>query len=126
MGIASGRLRHQVRIDDLVDVLDSNGDPARDEQGATIREWQEVVTVRAAIEPLRVREFVQSAATQSELTTYIVVRYRAGLTAAMRIVHLVDGVDGRIFNPAGWAPDKDSGLDHLVALCSEGVSTDGQ
>ena len=126
MAIGAGVLRHRVRIDQLVDVLDSNGEPARDGQGATIREWSEVATVWAAIEPLSARERMQSAAMQSEVTARIVMRFRTGLDAAMRFVHLVNGTDSSIYNPAGFIPDKESGLEHLTVPVSAGISTDGQ
>lgn len=125
MSIAAGRLRHRVRIDELSDVLDSNGEPARDDQGATIRDWQAVATVWAAIEPASAREFIQSAAMQSQITVKIIIRHRTGLDAAMRLVHVVNGVDSNIYNPQGFLADKQSGLEYLTIPCSEGVS-DGQ
>lgn len=110
----------------MQDLLDSNGEPARDEQGATLRDWVEVATVWAAIEPSSAREFIQSASMQSQITARIVIRYRAGLNAAMRLVHLVDGVPGKIYDPEGFLADKESGLEYLTIPCSEGVSDDGQ
>lgn len=122
MAYASGKLRHRVRIDQLVDVLDSSGEPVRDEQGASVRDWEEVATVWAAIEPLSVREFIQSAAMQSQTSARIVIRYRSGLDAAMRLVHLVDGADFRIYNPAGFLADAQSGLEYLTIPVGEGVN----
>jgi SPP1 family predicted phage head-tail adaptor len=122
MTLAAGKLRHRVRIEQYVDVLDSNGEPARGEQGEFIKEWEEVATVWAAIEPLSAREFIQSASMQSQITARITIRYRSGLNAAMRLVHLVNDVQSKIFNPAGFLADKESGLEYLTIPCSEGVN----
>lgn len=125
MALASGRLRHRVRIEEYVDVLDSNGEPARGEQGEFIKEWAEVATVWAAIEPLAAREFIQSAAMQSQVTARITIRQRDGLNAAMRLVHVVNGADGKVYDIEGVLADKDSGLEYLTIPVSEGTN-DGQ
>lgn len=122
MSLEPGRLRHTVRIEEYADVLDSAGEPLRGPQGEFIKEWQEVATVWASIEPLSAREFMQSAAMQSQITARIVIRYREGLHAAMRIVHIAKGM---IYNPAGFLADKVSGLEYLTIPVSEGVN-DGQ
>jgi SPP1 family predicted phage head-tail adaptor len=119
MSLEPGKLRHRVRIEEYVDVLDSAGAPVRGPQGEFLKEWQEVATVWAAIEPLSAREFVQSQAVQSQVSARIIIRYRAGLDAAMRIVHIASG---RIYNPAAFLADKDSGLEYLTAPVSEGVN----
>jgi len=122
MAIASGKLRHRIRIEEYADVLDSNGEPARGDQGEFIKEWREVATVWAAIEPLSAREFIQSASMQSQVTARIVIRYRSGLDSAMRLVHLVNGAPNKIYNPQGFLSDKESGLEYLTIPCSEGVN----
>lgn len=122
MSLEPGKLRHRVRIEEYADVLDSAGDPVRGPQGEFVKEWQEVATVWAAIEPLSAREFMQSAAIQAQVTARIVIRYREGLNAAMRIVHIASG---KLYNPAGFLADKDSGLEYLTIPVSEGVN-DGQ
>lgn len=76
--------------------------------------WANVaVNVAAAIEPLSVRGFIASQQMQSDISACIVIRYRAGLKADMRIVH-----GTRIYQPFGWLPDQDSGLEYLTAPCS--------
>ena len=122
MSLEPGKLRHRVRIEEYVDVLDSAGDPVRGPQGEFVKEWQEVATVWAAIEPLSAREFIQSAAMQSQVTARMVIRYRDGLDAAMRLVHVAAD---KIYNPEGFLPDKVSGLEYLTIPVSEGVN-DGQ
>lgn len=111
----AGKLRHRVTIERLTPLEDSAG-PMRDAQGETVRAWLPIATVWASIEPLSVREFIAAAATQSQVTTRITIRYRDGLDAAVRIVH-----GGKIYNPAGFLPDKDSGIESLTIPCSEGI-----
>lgn len=83
-----GRLRHRVRIEKEDYLRDSHGDIIRDPiTGETSRGWVEVATVWAAVEPLQGREFFESGAVQSQVTTRIRMRYRPGLTPAMRLVH---------------------------------------
>lgn len=125
MSIAAGTLRHRVRIEEYVDVADSNGDPLRGDQGEFVKVWQEVVTVWAAIEPLSAREFLAAQALQSQVSARITIRYRTGLDAAMRFVHLVNGLPSKLYNPAGFLADKESGLEYLTIPVSEGVN-DGQ
>lgn len=74
----AGTLRHRVTIQQLsADTKDADGRPAGS--------WQDVATVWAAVEPLRGREFWEAAAQQSEVTIRVRIRYRAGITAAMRV-----------------------------------------
>lgn len=103
MTLAAGRLRHRVRIEQPVDTRDPD-------TGGVITAWQLVAEVWAAIEPLSTREFIQAAAVQSAITGRIIIRYRDGLASNLRMVH-----NGQVLNPAGWLPDKDSGLEYLTA-----------
>lgn len=127
MSIEAGKLRHRVRIEQYVDLLDSNGEVIQDPvTGEVSRAWVEVATVWAAIEPLSAREFIAAQATQSKTVARVVLRFRDGLNAAMRLVHLRTGRPDVIYNPAGFLPDVDSGLEYLTAPVSTGVSADGQ
>ena len=127
MTLAAGRLRHRVLIEQYVLALDSNGDVAQDPAtGETSGSWQEVVTVWAAIEPLSAREFLAAQATQSQVTARVLIRHRSDLDASMRLVHMVNGARGAVYNPAGFLADKDSGLEYLTIPVSAGVSTSGQ
>jgi SPP1 family predicted phage head-tail adaptor len=85
--------------------------------GEVTPSWVEVGKVWAAIEPLSAREFIAAAASQSEVAARVVVRYRPGITSAMRILHR-----GKVYNIQGVLADRDSGLDYLTLPCSEGVS----
>lgn len=123
MSIEAGRLRHRVRIEQLEYQRDSHGEVIQDPQtGETSQEWTEVATVWAAIEPLSAREFIQSQAIQSQVTARIIIRYRDGMNAAMRLVHVRTGRDDVIYNPAGFLADKESGLEYLTIPCSQGVN----
>jgi SPP1 family predicted phage head-tail adaptor len=104
-------LRHRVDIESRV----SKQDP---DTGDVSVKWQTLhAGVPARIAPLSVREFVASQSMQSSITAKITIRYHAGLTAGMRIVH-----NGKIYNPQGWLADLDSGVDYLTAPCTEGVN----
>ena len=111
MSIAAGRLRHRITIERPDRQQDRN-------TGEWIPRWVPAWEgVPAAIEPLSAREFIAAQAVQSEVTARIVIRYREGVTAAMRIVH-----NGRIYNIHGVLPDPDSGRSYLTLPCSEGVN----
>lgn len=127
MSIEAGRLRHRVRIERLAYLLDSNGDVWQDPgTGETRQDWMPVATVWAAVEPVSAREFMQSQATQAQVTARIVIRHRDGLDASMRLVHVRTGRPDVVYNPHGFIADIDSGLEYLTAPCSTGVSTSGQ
>lgn len=120
MNLAAGKLRHRVRIEKNDFVRDSDGDVVQDPvTGAISREWVPVATVWAAIEPLSAREFIAAQAVQSQVTARLTIRHRGDLNAAMR---LVDVRTGRIYNPAAFLTDKESGLEYLTIPCSEGVN----
>lgn len=113
MSLAAGRLRHRITIQEPRQQQDTN-------TGAIRTVWIDFAAdVAAAIEPLSVREFIASSQMQSQITARITIRYRGGLTPQMRILH---PSTGRIYNPAGWLADPDSGLEFVTAPCSEGVN----
>ena len=116
MPLDAGRLRHRVTIQERKSVQDP-------QTGTTTPKWVTVwENVPAAIEPLSVSGFIASQAVQSQVTARVVIRYRDGLTADMRIVH---AARNKIYNPQGWLPDPGSGLEYVTAPCTEGVN-DGQ
>jgi len=120
MSIEAGRLRHRILIERWAQQRDSTGDALQNpETGEVLYAWEPVATVYAAIEPLSAREFIAAQALQSRVTARIILRYRAGLDASMRLVHMKSGgVRGTIFNPEGFLPDVDSGLEYLTAPVS--------
>nr|AER23953.1 putative head-tail adaptor [Variovorax sp. HH01] len=127
MTLAAGRLRHRVLIERKELARDSNGDVIQDPNtGDTQEVWVAVAEVYAAIEPLSAREFLAAQAVQSQVTARIVIRHRPDMVGALRLVHMVNGARGMVYNPAGFLPDKESGLEYLTSPVSAGVSDTGQ
>lgn len=75
----AGRLRHRVTIQEPVSA--TNG------YNETITTWSRVAEVWASVEPLSGREFFAAEHQQSEISHRVVMRYRGGITATMRVVH---------------------------------------
>lgn len=137
MALASGKLRHRVRIESPVYTQSTT-------TGERVRTWATFAdNVPAEIAPLSAREFIAAQAPQSQIVARIVIRHREGLTADMRIIHernvyerdssgnlvfdtngdkIVDHVVTSIYNPAGWLPDPDSGLEYVTSPVSLGVN----
>jgi len=122
--IEAGKLRHRIRIESLDYLLDSQGDADQDPVTGEIKQhWVEIATVWAAIEPLSAREFIRSKALQSEITARITIRYRDGMDASMRIIHVRKGRPDVVYNPHGFLPDLDSGLEYMTIPVSTGLSS---
>lgn len=109
----NGKLRYRVELQKQV----ATRSPTSGAQPVT---WETVDTVWAAIEPLSVREFIQSGASQSAVTTRVVIRFIEGIDASWRVVY-----GSRIYNIEGVLPDPKYGRHYLTLPCSDGVS-DGQ
>lgn len=123
MTLSAGRLRHRVSVQRRTALLDSNGQTQQDPNtGEVAYVWVELSQRWAAIEPLSGREFIQSQATQSQVTGRIVMRADLDITASDRIVH---PHNGKVYNLEAILPDKDSGLEYMTILTSEGVSLEG-
>lgn len=110
MALAAGRLRHRVTIQQPVHTQDPD-------TGAMTTTWADVAEVAAEVAPMSVREFIASAAMQSQVTARITIRYRPGIDASMRVVH-----KDRIYNIQGVLSDPESGLEYLTLPCSEGTN----
>jgi SPP1 family predicted phage head-tail adaptor len=111
MPLDVGKLRHRITIERPVLNQDAT-------TGEMVRTWETVVANEpAAVEPLSVRDFLAAQALQSAVTLRVTIRFRAGLTADMRLLH-----GSRIYNPQGWLADPVSGIEYLTAPCSEGVN----
>lgn len=116
MALSAGELRHRVTIQRR----QQTQNPVT---GEIIYTWIDVWSaIPAKITDLSVRELIAAQAVQSKLTTRIVIRHRTGLDASMRIVGVCRCHQGRVFNPAGWLNDPESGIEYLTAPCSEGVN----
>lgn len=123
MSLEAGRLRHRVRIEKFDYLRDTNGDAVQDPNtGEIARDWVEIATVWAAIEPLSAREFIQSQATQSHVKARVVIRQRDDVDAGCRLVHVRTGKPDVIYNPEAFLEDIDSGLEYMTAPCSRDVN----
>lgn len=107
----AGKLRHRVRLQQFTST--------RDSEGVLVEGWEDVASVWAAIEPASVRAFIAAGAAQSQVTGQVVIRYRAGVKASMRLVH---DAKSAIYNIEGVLADKDSGMEYLTLPVSEGVN----
>lgn len=59
----------------------------QDTFGQAIPTWMDVVVCWAGIEPLAGRELVTAQAVNAEITHQVVIRYRTGITPAMRVLY---------------------------------------
>lgn len=84
----SGKLRHRVTLQQLVD-----NSPGHDTGGGLTQTWTDVSTVWASVEPLKGREFIAAQAVNAEVTGLIKMRYLAGVNERMRVTHGSDTYD---------------------------------
>lgn len=106
----AGTLRHRGMIQQRSEIRDPD-------TGAVKTEWVDFDAAWMSIEPLSAREFIAAQAAQSEISARIVMRYRDGIDATMRIVHR-----GKIYNIKGVLPDPVSGREYLTLPVSMGVN----
>lgn len=107
------RLRHRVTVQELVETQDTN-------TGAMTRAWEDFIAdVPAEVLTGAGREFVQSGATQGEITARINMRWFPGLTQKMRVLW-----DTKVFNITSIETDITARQEYRLK-CSAGVS-DGQ
>jgi head-tail adaptor len=114
--IAAGRMTHAVDIERLT----HDQDPIT---GAVTPSWVKVhESVPCAIEPLSVKDMLQSQAIQSEVSVRVVFRYLSGLEDSMRFVGVCGCHSGQVFNPEGYFEDMVSGQEYITAPCSRGIN----
>ena len=107
----AGKLRHRI-------TFQSPGAAQDPVTGEMVQGWATVWDkVPASVEPLSVKDFIASSATQSALSARIMIRYRAGVLPSMRILHR-----GTVYNIQGVMPDADSGLEYLTLAVAAGVN----
>lgn len=109
--LPAGRLRHRIILQRQQESQDSD-------TGAIEVVWVNVATLWSEIKPISAREFVASQAEASRVTTRITIRYRADVTAKMRLFHQATGF---YYNIEGVLPDPDSGFEYLTLPCSQGI-----
>lgn len=109
--VRAGQLRHRVIIQQK-----TTGSPQRTAMGAPDDIWADHVTVWAAVRPLRSRERFLAQAAESQIDTEIEIRYRAGITAAMRVKH------GTVIYNIEGVRDPEERHIKLYLDCSTGVN----
>lgn len=103
------RLRHRVTIEQVTET--------RDADGGVVTAWATLHSkVPAEIVPLSGREFVAAQAAQAGITARLTIRYMAGITPKMRVVHGSD-----IYNIEAVLPDPTLRR-HLTLMVSTGVN----
>lgn len=83
--LQSNDLNRRIKIQRKNRVEDEAGYPIPGDH-----EWEDIVTVWAAREPLKGRDFFAAAAAQSEITVRYKIWYRPGIEASMRLVDMRD------------------------------------
>lgn len=108
----AGQLRQRV-------MLQRDGRHQDPNTGEMISGWVNVTAkpIPCDVKPVSGREFIAGQATQNEVTARIVIRYRAGVTAAMRAVHR-----GATYNIEAVLPDEKSGREYLTLMVSGGLN----
>lgn len=104
----SGQLRKRLTIQQRSAAQDSYGQP--------LTTWTDVATVWGAVEPLSGRELMAAEAVQAEVTHQVVIRYRPGISAKMRIAY-----GARLFDIQNVL-DENERHRILTLLCLEGMS----
>jgi len=111
----ASRLRHRLTLQQEVQTSDG--------AGGYSKSWENVVEVWAEILPLASggahlgREILMAGEIQSEVTHRVLLRYREGVTAAMRLLY-----GERIFN-IRFVANPEENNDVLSLLVHEGVAT---
>lgn len=101
----AGRLRHRITIERKTHEQDPT-------TGAMTPVWLPLAqNVAAAVEPLSGRELLAAGQMKSKITARVIVRYREGITAAMRVLH-----GGQTFNIVAVIPDDQSGREWLTLM----------
>lgn len=104
----AGKLRKRIEIQRRASTQDGYGQP--------LMTWETIASTQAEIEPMNGRELVAAMAVQSEATHTVTIRYRPGITAALRIKYA-----GRLFNIHSVI-DESERHRMLTLLCSEGMN----
>jgi SPP1 family predicted phage head-tail adaptor len=79
------RLRHRLALQQEIQIADG--------AGGYVRSWQNIADLWAEINPISGRERLFAGQIQTEISHNVVIRYRAGIVAGMRLLY-----DSRIFN----------------------------
>lgn len=108
--VSLGELRHRVSLQTKT-ITKAEGIPQEN--------WTTVATVWAAIADLSGKEYFQAASVQSEVTSRIRIRYRPGITPAMRVFY-----GSRLFTILSVI-DKDERHREIELMCKEVIPGGG-
>lgn len=89
---------------------------ARDEYGGISEDWENVATCWARVVPLRGQELYRAQQVRAGSSHYFYIRYREGITAAMRIIYRGEPYD--ILSPT----DVEDRRQELQILTQRGVN----
>ena len=104
----AGDFRHTVTVQDQQRVL---------VDGEYELQWVDVAKdVAASVVPLSGKDFIAAQATQSQMTTRIVIRWRPGITSRMRVLH-----GAEVYSIVGPPLPDDTGRRWLTLMCATGV-----
>jgi len=87
-------------------------------EGISSEAWTDIITVWAARESLRGREFFAAAAVQAEHTVRFRIRYREGVSSAMRILS-----EGKVYEIISPPIEGEGRSRELVLMCKEVTSS---
>lgn len=111
----AGKLRHKVAIQEF-----AVGSPQQKPSGEPDGVWADVdglSSISASIEPLKGRELFAAQEHHSEVEVRVRIRYRAGITAAMRVAH------GGLYYDIVAVLDPELRHVELELLCKQGVTS---
>lgn len=104
MGLAAGRLRHRITIQQPTRAQDTDSGDVSPPTWATF-----AASVPAEWTPLSVTEFIAAQSKESQIVARVVIRRMAGLTPDMRILYA-----GVYYDIAGFLADPDSGQEYIT------------
>lgn len=105
-----GEMRHRISLQDKT---------ITKQEGIAKESWTTGAAVWASIADISGKEFFQAAAVQSEVTTRIRIRFRAGITPAMRVLY-----GSRVFAILSVI-DKDERHREIELMCKEVIPGGG-
>lgn len=103
----SGKLRHALVIEENLSTDNTHGD--------RLDNWVVFARVRGSLHPLTGREFFTAQQYESEVKSKARIRYRAGITTAMRVLH-----GGLIYNIV-FVQNIEMRNREIVLMLSEGL-----
>lgn len=106
--VNAGDLRHRITLQQRGGTQDAIGQP--------VLTWADVATVWADVRYLNGLEIVKADAEISVARASVRIRYRLGVTAAMRVLH-----DGRVLDIKAVLPDA-TGREYLDLACQAGAN----